>query len=71
MDDCAIANVDSLTDDEKENGIETTKPNYVPYDKGDKDGKRWYLETPFAIAWSKENVRFLKTNSCLLYTSLM
>jgi len=63
VDDCEIANVDSLTDDEKENGIETTKPYYVPYDKGDKDGNRWYLETPFAIAWSKENVRFLKTNS--------
>ena len=29
----------------------------------DKDGNRWYLETPFAIAWSKENVQFLKTNS--------
>ena len=63
VDDCEIADVDSLTDDEKENGIETTKPYYVPYDKGDKDGNRWYLETPFAIAWSKENVRFLKTNS--------
>ena len=62
VDDCEIANVDSLTDDEKENGIETTKPYYVPYDKGDKDGNRWYLETPFAIAWSKENVRFLKTD---------
>ena len=35
----------------------------MPYDKGDKDGNRWYLETPFAIAWSKENVQFLKTNS--------
>lgn len=58
VDDCEIADVDSLTNDEKENGIETTKPYYVPYDKGDKDGNRWYLETPFAIAWSKENVRF-------------
>lgn len=60
VEDCEIADVDSLTDDEKENGIETTKPYYVPYDKGDKgdkDGNRWYLETPFAIAWSKENVR--------------
>ena len=52
----------TFSDDEKENGIETTKPYYVPYDKGDKDGNRWYLETPFAIAWSKENVRFLKTD---------
>ena len=58
-----IADVDTLTEDEKENGIASDKPFYVPYDKGDKDGNRWYLETPFVIAWSKENVQFLKTNS--------
>ncbi len=63
IDDSEIADVDSLTDDEKENGISISKKYYVPYDKGDKDGNRWYLETPFAIAWSKENVHFLKTNS--------
>ena len=62
IDDCEIADVNSLTEDEKLNGIDTSKPYYVPYDKGDKDGNRWYLETPFAIAWSKENVHFLKTN---------
>ena len=62
IDDCEIADVDSLTEDEKLNGIDTSKPYYVPYDKGDKDGNRWYLETPFAIAWSKENVHFLKTD---------
>ncbi len=62
IDDNEIANIDSLTSDEKENGIDTSKKYYVPYDKGDKDGNRWYLETPFAIAWSKENVRFLKTD---------
>lgn len=62
IDDCEIADVDSLTEDEKQNGIDTSKPYYVPYDKGDKDGNRWYLETPFAIAWSKENVHFLKTD---------
>lgn len=63
IDDCELADVNNLTDDEKENGIDSSKNYYVPYDKGDKDGNRWYLETPFAIAWSKENVRFLKTNS--------
>lgn len=62
IDDEELADVDSLTNDEKENGIDTSKKIYVPYDKGDKDGNRWYLETPFAIAWSKENVRFLKTD---------
>lgn len=63
IDDDEMTDVSLLTDDEKENGIDPAKKIYVPYDKGDKDGNRWYLETPFAIAWSKENVRFLKTNS--------
>ena len=63
IDDDEVADVSLLTDDEKENGIDPAKKIYVPYDKGDKDGNRWYLETPFAIAWSKENVRFLKTDS--------
>ncbi|MDO4978749.1 MAG: Eco57I restriction-modification methylase domain-containing protein, partial [Candidatus Saccharibacteria bacterium] len=63
IDDNEVADVDLLSEDEKENGIDTNKKYYVPYDKGDKDGNRWYLETPFAIAWTKENVRFLKTNS--------
>ena len=67
IDDSELADVDSLSDDEKENGIDTPQKYYVPYDKGDKDGNRWYLETPFAIAWSKENVHFLKTDSRARY----
>ena len=63
IDDAEIADIDSLSDDEKTDGIDTSKAYYVPYDKGDKDGNRWFLETPFAIAWSKENVHFFKTNS--------
>ncbi|ATA86661.1 restriction endonuclease [Capnocytophaga gingivalis] len=63
IEDSELANVDELSEEEKENGIDTSKNYYVPYDKGDKEGNRWYLETPFAIAWSKENVQFLKTNS--------
>ncbi len=62
IEDEELADISSLTTDEKENGIEENKKYYVPYDKGDKDGNRWYLETPFAIAWSKSNVRFLKTD---------
>lgn len=61
--DSEIADVDTLTDEEKSDGIDVSNKYYVPYDKGDKDGNRWYLETPFAIAWSKENVHFLKTYS--------
>ncbi|WP_273729977.1 Eco57I restriction-modification methylase domain-containing protein [Leuconostoc mesenteroides] len=63
IDEEEIADVGTLTEDEKQNGISIENNYYVRYDKGDKDGNRWYLETPFAIAWSKENVEFLKTNS--------
>ncbi|TLD82261.1 type II restriction endonuclease [Helicobacter sp. MIT 05-5293] len=62
IDESLIANVESLSEEEKQEGIES-KACYVPYDKGDKNGNRWYLPTPFYIAWSKENVRFLRTNS--------
>jgi hypothetical protein len=57
-----IADVDSLSDDEKLNGIDGDK-TFVPYDKGDKEGNRWWAPTPYYIDWSRENVRFLKENS--------
>ena len=60
--DSQIADVKSLSQDEKANGINSPKC-FVPYDKGDKDGNRWYLPTPYYIAWSRENVKFLKENS--------
>ncbi len=54
-----IANVDNLTDNEKKNGISKDKPHFVLYDKGDREGNRWYLESPYYIDWNKEKVRFL------------
>jgi hypothetical protein len=57
-----IADVENLTEDEKLNGI-AGKKTFVPYDKGDKDGNRWYAPTPYYIDWSRENVKFLKENS--------
>ncbi|MEW5845297.1 MAG: Eco57I restriction-modification methylase domain-containing protein [Bacteroidota bacterium] len=57
-----IADVEKLTQDEKLNGISGTK-TFVPYDKGDKDGNRWWAPTPYYIDWSRENVKFLKENS--------
>ncbi|MCX7987789.1 MAG: BREX-1 system adenine-specific DNA-methyltransferase PglX, partial [Bacteroidales bacterium] len=57
-----IADVEMLTDDEKLNGIHGNK-TFVPYDKGDKDGNRWYAPTPYYIDWSRENVKYLKENS--------
>jgi hypothetical protein len=56
-----IADVDLLTDDEKLNGI-TDDKTFVPYDKGDKDGNRWYAPTPYYIDWNRENVKALQTD---------
>jgi hypothetical protein len=58
-----ICDILSIDDDEKLNGIESIKPYFVPYEKGDKDGNRWYLDNPYVIDWSKQSVSFLKSNS--------
>ena len=55
-------NTSNISDDEKLNGISGTQ-NWVPYDKGDKEGNRWYSETPYLIDWSKDAVSFLRTDS--------
>jgi hypothetical protein len=56
-----IADVETLTEEEKLNGIKGKK-TFVPYDKGDKDGNRWYAPTPYYIDWSRENVKLLQTD---------
>lgn len=63
VDKSLAANVDLLTDTEKESGIDNDKPYFVPYDKGDKDGNRWYLDNPYVIGWNKRNVTELKRNA--------
>ena len=41
-----IIDLKDLTDDIKMNGIENKSDKfYVPYDKGDKEGNKWYLKT--------------------------
>jgi len=52
----------NISDVEKLNGISGFK-YWVPYDKGDKEGNRWYLETPYLIDWSKDAVSVLSTDS--------
>jgi len=56
-----IDEVETLTEDEKENGIAGVR-TFVPYDKGDKEGNRWYLQTPYYIDWSRINVSLLKND---------
>ncbi|GAB1365727.1 hypothetical protein MASR1M36_05980 [Candidatus Cloacimonadaceae bacterium] len=61
--DSEIADTGQMSTAEKSNGIAADKPHFVPYDKGDKDGNRWYLVTPYCLDWSKEAVHFLVSNS--------
>lgn len=57
-----LADVEALSEVEQLNGIEEEKRVYVPYDKGDKEGNRWYLDTPYYINWSCKRVDELKTS---------
>lgn len=59
VDQSEIKDVGTMTSAERQFGLSGSK-TFVPYDKGDKDGNRWFLFTPYYIDWSKENVDILK-----------
>lgn len=60
-----IADPAMISPAEISNGIESHKPHFVPYDKGDKDGNRWFLLTPYCLNWSEDSVEYYQTNhSC-------
>jgi hypothetical protein len=59
VDQTEVKEVSLMTDEEKQNGLSGNQ-TFVPYDKGDKDGNRWYLRTPYYIDWNVSNVDFLK-----------
>lgn len=56
-----IFDVSAITEKQKLEGIKG-KRTYVPYDKGDKEGNRWYSETPYLIDWSEDAVSVLSTD---------
>jgi hypothetical protein len=56
-----VFDVAGITAHQKINGISGSR-FFVPYDKGDKEGNRWYLETPYLIDWSEEAVKQLSTD---------
>lgn len=60
--DSMIFDVSAITEKQKNEGIKG-KRTFVPYDKGDREGNRWYLETPYLIDWSEESVDWLKSHS--------
>lgn len=59
-----VSNVYKMTEVEMDVGIDDNREDiYVPYDKGDRDGNRWYLETPYYIKWNIETVKHFVDNS--------
>jgi hypothetical protein len=63
IDPSEIANIDAMPDNEKQNGIDNRRNDYfVLYDKGDKDGNRWFAESPYLIDWSTDAVSVLQTD---------
>ena len=57
-----IFDVTVISDKQKLEGLKG-KRAFVPYDKGDREGNRWYSETPYLIDWSEDSVSWLKGNS--------
>lgn len=57
-----IFDVTVITDKQKLEGLKG-KRAFVLYDKGDREGNRWYSETPYLIDWSEDSVSWLKGNS--------
>lgn len=56
-------NADQLSIEEKELGIDSKSEKYVPYDKGDREGNRWYIPTPYRINWTKSGIKKMKSLS--------
>jgi len=58
-----IIDENELTDKEKLNGINNNQKIYIKYDKGDKQGNRWFINTPYYIKWDTKTVSWLLENS--------
>ena len=53
-----------MTDEEKQNGIENNRhDHFVLYDKGDREGNRWFLKSPYYIDWHESAVKDIKSRS--------
>ncbi|MCK6639418.1 MAG: N-6 DNA methylase [Bacteroidia bacterium] len=57
-----VFDVSNITEEQKQNGLED-KRYFVPYDKGDKEGNRWYAETENLIDWSVDAISDIKSRS--------
>lgn len=58
-----VAEANKLSKTDKESGVKNGKRIYVKYDKGDKDGNKWYFQTPYYIKWNQSTVKWFVENS--------
>ena len=58
-----IQEINEMTDEEKDQGLKSKEKIYVKYDKGDKDGNRWFFQSPYYIKWDLDTVAWFKNNS--------
>jgi hypothetical protein len=58
-----VTNISVMTDNEKKNGISNNRKDcFVMYDKGDRDGNKWFAKSPYYIKWSENSVNILRTD---------
>lgn len=57
-----VFNTSNISDIEKLDGLNSDQC-FVPYDKGDKEGNRWYAETVYLIDWSQVSINDIKSRS--------
>jgi hypothetical protein len=55
-----VTDSDNVNEEDKLTGISGER-YFVNYDKGDKEGNRWFIETPYVIDWEKQSVSQLST----------
>lgn len=63
IDENEVYKADNLTDEQKNSGINDKNKIYVKYDKGDKDGNRWFNISPYYIKWDTNTVKWFTENS--------
>lgn len=58
-----LADVENISKTEMQEGINSNNEVFVPYEKGDKHGNRWFLNTPFRLNWSRKGIKLMKSLS--------
>jgi hypothetical protein len=58
-----VVDVETMSDEDKKQGVGNVRKCWVPFRKGDPEGNKWVSFDPLYIFWSRENVEWLVNNS--------